>query len=93
MNILKPYTKKLLKDLDNPDLWEKSFLALKNKEYKFEIFYGGYYPFLRIWKYPQIKFNLIEKYLIARKANKILSLIRKKERQELLKEELPEYFK
>ena len=93
MRILKPYTKKLLKDLDNPDLWEEGLFSLQNKEHKFEIGGACWFPAVKIWNYPQIEFNIIEKYLICGKMNQILSIIRKKEHEEKLKKELPDYFK
>lgn len=69
MAIIKPYTKKLLKDLKDVDRWESTYHAIRNKEHGFEILTSNLL-FSGIWSTP-VKFNLIEKFLILKAAKKV----------------------
>lgn len=70
MKLIKCYTKKLLKDLDDLSQWEDGLYTIRNKKYNFEIFQPEDFPWLEIWKY-NIKLNILERFLICRKSSRI----------------------
>jgi len=87
MIFIKPYTVKLLKDLDNIDLWEHSFFAVKHKKEGFEV-RDSIFASNMIWGVESLKFNVLERLLIEQKVRDLKEKLAA--RNEL---PIPEYFK
>lgn len=88
MKLISSKAKKLLKDLDNPDLWEDSLFTVRHRKDGFEVWHSAFHKEM-IWK-KYVNFNLIEKILIAKKVRKLKYLFSKlKEINKII----PEYFK
>lgn len=68
---IKPSTQKLLNDLQDPAKWENSLFCIRHKEQSFEIWVNSLFIFTHIWKQPEVKFNLREKWLVHKLAKKI----------------------
>lgn len=63
---------KLLNDLDNFELWKDGLFSIVNKEFEFEIFISeGCFLFTKIWNCENVKFNIVEKFLVYQKSKKI----------------------
>lgn len=89
MQLISNRAKKLLKDLDNFELWEDGFLTVRHKTDRFEVWYSTLFRDRIIWK-TDVKFNLIERILITRKVRKLKKLFWKSKESEKI---IPEYFK
>ena len=69
MKFIKRETKLVLAELDKVEQWEDGFLSIRHQS-GFEIFQPRDPFFIRLWNQP-IKWNLIEKFLVWRKARQI----------------------